>query len=208
MKTCTILDCENKHHAGGYCKKHYGSIILLPLKSQCSIDGCNEKAFGKGYCQKHYLRLKRNGDPEKTVRIRNHKSMREFIDNITAEDVQEYIFTDRAQWSYACKLYYGDKCSECDWCEVTCDVNHKQAKSKGGDNTIANGEVLCPNCHAKKHRGASVSSRKWLSNVKEKVYSRTDDLSHSRAKSVTNFPLSRGNDRMESSPFDEPSSYP
>lgn len=33
-RTCSIGDCDNKHYAKGYCKKHYKSFIENPKKKQ------------------------------------------------------------------------------------------------------------------------------------------------------------------------------
>lgn len=35
MRKCKVSDCENKHHAKGYCKKHYTQYVLKEaLKTQ------------------------------------------------------------------------------------------------------------------------------------------------------------------------------
>lgn len=169
MKTCTVEGCANKHHGKGFCKKHYNINILEANTSKCNIENCINligKNGAKGLCTKHYHRQKRNGDPLLTNRIRNCASTKEYMNNISKEDLDNYIFKDHAQWSNACKLHYGDKCSQCAWNEVTCDVNHIISKAKGGLNTISNGEVLCPNCHAKKHRRLPIEQRKWLTGEK------------------------------------------
>lgn len=165
MKTCKIDGCNKIHHGKEYCKIHYSKYVLNFNQINCLVSDCNNiigKNGAKGLCCKHYKRFKKYGDPLITTRIKNLFSTKQFITNISLEDINNYIFKDTAQWSNACKLYYGDKCSECNWNEVTCDVNHIIPKSKGGLNVIINGEVLCPNCHAKKHRRLSIEKRKCI----------------------------------------------
>lgn len=162
MKTCKI--CDQKHHAKGYCKAHYREHVMVPNKAKqvCSINGCNNSIGKNGYsslCAKHYSRKRRHGDPLTTTRFRQYHSLKEFIANADAKEILEHVFQDRAQWSYAVKLYYGDKCSECGWNEVTCDADHIIPHEQGGSNTIANGQVLCPNHHAVKHRNLPMCQR-------------------------------------------------
>ena len=39
-----------------------------PIK-YCSIVGCVNRCYGHGWCNKHYSRWRRNGDPEKVVKV-------------------------------------------------------------------------------------------------------------------------------------------
>ena len=131
---------------------------------KCKIEECEnilDKYSCKGYCTKHYNRLKRHGDPRKTTRIRSYFSIGDFIKNITQDEIDNHIIEDHTQWALACKIYYGDKCSICSWNKTTCDTNHIVPKSNGGLNTISNGEILCPNCHAEKHRKNPIEQRKY-----------------------------------------------
>lgn len=155
MKICIIEGCENKHHGKGYCKTHYGKYILRPNQTKCSMPDCDNEIlrYGtKGLCIKHFTRLKRHGDANITTRQRNYWKLSDMFESLTEEELLNFEINDRPHWSRVCKEYYGDKCSECGWCETSCDVDHILPHKKGGKNTIANGRVLCPNCHAKKHR--------------------------------------------------------
>jgi 5-methylcytosine-specific restriction endonuclease McrA len=154
MKHCSL--CDRKHHAKGYCKLHYSRLITKTYNT-CSFDGCSQttKNGAKGLCNKHYTRLKRNGSPELTTRFRDLFSIKEFV--LTKTNIDSYEFSCQSQWSIAAKLYYGDKCSQCGWSQRTCDVNHVIPKKDGGQFTLVNAEVLCPNCHSLKHRRHSIS---------------------------------------------------
>lgn len=68
-KLCSIEGCEEKHHAKGYCRKHYnglkrhGDPLFNKAERKCSVKGCNGKHKGRNYCNKHYQIYKRYGDP-------------------------------------------------------------------------------------------------------------------------------------------------
>lgn len=151
---CSIEGCKGKHHGRGYCKTHYGKYVTNPNQNKCSIPDCTNiigKYGAKGLCSKHYNRLKDNGDPNTLKRYRRYSSFQDIM-ILYPIDYLEYEINDRPHWGRVCKQYYGDKCSECGWHETTCDVDHIIPHNKGGKNTLSNGRVLCPNCHAKKHR--------------------------------------------------------
>lgn len=168
MRKCKI--CDDKHHAKGFCKKHYRELVLKPRKQnqKCSVEKCNNSVGNNGYnglCSKHYTRLKRHGDVNSTTRFREYFSLTEFINNSEQKELLQHLFKNRTQWSLAAKLYYGDKCFQCGWNEVTCDVHHIIPVSNGGLNTLKNAKVICPNCHAKEHRNKPIDKRKYISRL-------------------------------------------
>jgi hypothetical protein len=59
-------------------------------------------------------------------------SLTEFI-KTGQEEILDYVFETRTQWSIAVKLYYGDICSICGWNETTCDANHIISVRTGGE---------------------------------------------------------------------------
>ena len=69
MRKCEVEGCDKKHHASGYCKKHYmifkrhGDPRAGSFRIGCEVDGCNNKYFAKGYCSNHYSRFTKYGDP-------------------------------------------------------------------------------------------------------------------------------------------------
>ncbi|RPI56443.1 MAG: hypothetical protein EHM49_00175 [Deltaproteobacteria bacterium] len=73
MKKCSIVGCDQKHYAKGYCSYHYErfrkygdpEIVFPGPRIGCLVEGCDGKHFGKGYCRKHYERFKKYGDPLK-----------------------------------------------------------------------------------------------------------------------------------------------
>lgn len=162
MKTCT--KCNNKHHAKGYCKTHYRELVMNPARQKqiCSIEGCDKPVGNNGHnglCCKHITRVYKNGSPFKVSRNRPYHSLKEFIINTEKNILIDFIFVDRVTWGYAVKLYYGDRCIKCGWNETTCDADHIIPREQGGLNTIQNGQVLCPNCHAVKHRKPPMCQR-------------------------------------------------
>lgn len=66
-----------------------------------------------------------------------------------------HVYRSRAAWSKAVIRHYGNKCERCNWDRARCDAHHRVHRSAGGQNTIANGIVLCPNCHRIEHEGKS-----------------------------------------------------
>jgi len=64
-------------------------------------------------------------------------------------------YKTRHAWAKAVIRHYGDKCQLCGWNEARCDAHHKVLKSEGGQHTISNGIVLCPNCHRVEHEKRS-----------------------------------------------------
>ena len=155
MKNCQVSGCKNKHHGKGYCKTHYTKFVSKTNTTKCSVLECYRivgKNGAKGYCNKHYNRYKESGDPAVLKKKRTYQS---FISDIKSKYPDTYLDFNIAttqHWARICKAHYGDKCSICGWCKTTCDVDHVIPRKEGGLNTINNGKVLCPNCHAEKHR--------------------------------------------------------
>lgn len=56
-------------------------------------------------------------------------------------------YKTRHAWAKAVIRHYGNKCDICGWDKARCDAHHRIPKARGGMHTIANGQVLCPNCH-------------------------------------------------------------
>ncbi len=63
----------------------------------------------------------------------------------------EEVYATKHSWSKAILRAKGSACQECGWDKDRCDVHHIIPKSCGGENTINNGIVLCPNCHRIAH---------------------------------------------------------
>jgi hypothetical protein len=65
----------------------------------------------------------------------------------------EAVFRTRKSWAEAVRKARGDSCEQCGWDKAACDVHHAVPRGEGGLNTVANGRVLCPNCHRLAHVG-------------------------------------------------------
>jgi hypothetical protein len=77
-KVCSVENCERKHAAKGYCKRHYSrakrhgdplaGAKLRKTKPpiMCIIDTCNRERAALGYCTLHWKRFHLYGDPHFT----------------------------------------------------------------------------------------------------------------------------------------------
>lgn len=61
------------------------------------------------------------------------------------------VYKQKHAWARAVLRQKGSACEECGWAKARCDVHHREPRAAGGLNTIANGWVLCPNCHRLQH---------------------------------------------------------
>lgn len=57
------------------------------------------------------------------------------------------VYANKGGWNKAIRRIYPDKCMRCGWDEGSCDTHHIIAKANGGEYTLENGIILCPNCH-------------------------------------------------------------
>ncbi len=57
------------------------------------------------------------------------------------------IYANKGSWNEAMRRIYPDACMRCGWKESTCDTHHIVSKSNGGQFSLENGIILCPNCH-------------------------------------------------------------
>jgi hypothetical protein len=61
------------------------------------------------------------------------------------------VFKQKQSWSKAVIRVNGSACQICGWNKAKCDVHHRIPRFAGGQNTLGNGIVLCPNCHRETH---------------------------------------------------------
>ena len=57
------------------------------------------------------------------------------------------IYANKGAWNQAIRRVYKNECMRCGWKDGSCDTHHIIPQSKGGQFTIENGIILCPNCH-------------------------------------------------------------
>lgn len=75
---CSIVSCDNKPLARGWCSKHYQrwknngdpEVVTVRIKdTMCQVVDCGEHPkIVRGYCLKHYQMLVKNGDPQRKVK--------------------------------------------------------------------------------------------------------------------------------------------
>jgi hypothetical protein len=80
---CSYPGCTQKHHAQGFCKKHYRRLLKYgdpaihsyqentekKIAQICTVDGCTEIQHAQGFCNNHYRRFLRHGYPSKEPRF-------------------------------------------------------------------------------------------------------------------------------------------
>lgn len=63
MKTCSLEDCDRKHHSKGLCNFHYvrARTLIVPL---CIEEGCDKPSRARQMCHAHYDRYLRGAEIE------------------------------------------------------------------------------------------------------------------------------------------------
>jgi hypothetical protein len=139
---CKVEGCTEKHRRNGYCTNHSqkairGTINNYPQSKLCSHPGCFAKSYCNNLCNKHYRRKIKNLPMNMEEGTKNHYIRGEL----------DFKHANKDSWSLAVRQFFGDKCMICGWEESSCDAHHIHAKSKGGENTLQNAIILCPNHH-------------------------------------------------------------
>lgn len=133
----TVIQCVGKHESGSLLwlctcdcgvEKNIPSSMLLSGKTHSC--GCSRSRVKS---QWHKL----NATWNKGIKYQ-------------AKSDSEHYRSKKA-WHNAAIKRYGNKCQNCGWNEASCDVHHRVPRSSGGENTIDNAVVLCPNCHRVEH---------------------------------------------------------
>lgn len=57
------------------------------------------------------------------------------------------VYANKGAWNKALRRLYPDTCMVCGWDKASCDTHHITPRASGGDYSIGNGVILCPNCH-------------------------------------------------------------
>lgn len=56
-------------------------------------------------------------------------------------------YANRGAWRQALVRLFGDGCMRCGWAEAPSDTHHITPRRRGGQFSVENGILLCPNCH-------------------------------------------------------------
>jgi hypothetical protein len=69
-RKCTVGNCQARHYAKDYCKKHYAQVLrhgkLTPERERgavrvCLAEGCNRTDTIRWYCRKHARQIRVHG---------------------------------------------------------------------------------------------------------------------------------------------------
>ncbi len=74
---CSVENCGKPIRSKGFCQIHYQRMyvqgrterVKQSREGVCSVEGCDLPIKGIGYCNKHYQLFKRNGSPNKLIKI-------------------------------------------------------------------------------------------------------------------------------------------
>lgn len=93
-------------------------------------------------------------DEQKQARLKNLGTNRPSViwnRGITYVHGRDRIYANKGAWNKAMRRLYPDACMICEWDKASCDTHHIQSRANGGEFTIDNGVILCPNCHRLVH---------------------------------------------------------
>jgi hypothetical protein len=120
------------------------------IQDHCNHKECKNKHHAKGFCNTHYTSYRKTN---KTYKKNNNFKLGNFTFN----------YKDRTNWSLSVKETFSNKCMLCGWQEASCDVHHIIPFMEGGENTLQNAIVLCPNHH--KLADIKKLNREYLQNI-------------------------------------------
>ena len=159
MKICNISDCLNKHHAKGYCKKHYKRVmlhgdankklILYKDYKVCTFPGCNKDHLSKGYCRSHYRSILKPHKVRENSRRRRAQKLNNGSESYTELQVLEKYGSD----CYLCKkpinLLATRKSGSQGW-EDSLHIEHYADIALGGPDTLDNVRPSHAKCNLNK----------------------------------------------------------
>lgn len=72
----------------------------------------------------------------------------------------ERVYRQSHAWGRALIRERGNRCELCGWDKARCDAHHRVPKYRGGQNTLSNGIVVCPNHHRELHESGRRAARR------------------------------------------------
>ena len=67
-------------------------------------------------------------------------------------------YANKGSWSAAMHRMLAPACTSCGWDKARCDVHHIEPRRDGGEMTLDNGILICPNCHRLAENGSLSAS--------------------------------------------------
>jgi len=64
------------------------------------------------------------------------------------------VYANKGTWSAAMHRMFPPACMSCGWDKAKCDIHHIVPRRDGGEMTLGNGIILCPNCHRLTENGS------------------------------------------------------
>ena len=159
MKICNISDCLNKHHAKGYCKKHYKrfslhgdpdkKLILYKDYTTCMFPDCNKPHLSKGYCRGHYRSILKPEKVRESSRRRRAQKLNNGSEKYTELEVLEKYGLECYLCNTSIDLLATRKVGSEGW-ERGLHIEHYVDIALGGPDTLQNVRGAHAICNLKK----------------------------------------------------------
>lgn len=106
------------------------------------------------YIRGHQNRRQTEAQREAWMRNMAQRSVEPWNKGKSYVHASKQVYANKGSWNKAMRRLFPDVCMRCGWCEASCDTHHIHPRSNGGQYTIDNGVILCPNCHRLAHLGS------------------------------------------------------
>lgn len=147
MKICTVLNCNEKYRAKGYCVKHYqrflrhGSpdirIKLYNDYSVCTFTNCTNKHLSKGYCRHHYRSILKPEKVRELSRKRRAQKINNGFEKYAESEVLELYGTNCYLCNTQIDMDASRRCGDPGW-EKGLHIEHVVNIALGGPDTLDN----------------------------------------------------------------------
>jgi hypothetical protein len=153
-------DCLNKHHAKGYCKKHYKRVmfhgdankklILYKDYKTCTVSRCNKDHLSRGYCRSHYRSILKPDKVRESSRKRRAKKLDNGHEPYTELEVLEKYGSSCYLCNNPINLLATRKSGSSGW-QYSLHIEHVIDIALGGPDTLENVRPAHGICNLKKN---------------------------------------------------------
>jgi 5-methylcytosine-specific restriction endonuclease McrA len=134
----------------GHQNRQDKDIPLIPCACGCGtlIPALDRKNRPARYFRGHQGRIRSEAKRKaSTATLAAARSLGSWNKGRSYVIAKRITYATKGSWMAALRRIYGDTCMRCGWNLAVCDAHHITPRSSGGQNTLDNGIILCPNCH-------------------------------------------------------------